>query len=456
MEQFRPLSPLGLVGNLSEAWRRWEQRFQLYMIATGASEKEEEVKIAILLHTIGEEALEVYNTLNITPAGDALTVEEVLKAFKTYCSPQKNVVFERHQFWSYPMSPGIVVDRYITELRQKSKDCEFGPNVDDMIRDKLVFSINDSRLKERLLHDKDLTLNKAIEICRSAEAAKTQIQAMQLNPVVQDASVDTLKKTPHNLRPGQGRIKASNKQTVCTKCGIKHEPRKCPAYGEACLKCKKKNHFSKLCRSNIDKDKPYTKTKMVNNLEADTDTLYIGVVSSDKNETNCWKETVTIRKVPIVFKLDTGADANVLPMQVYHKIPGPVQLRSTKTVLIAFGGARISAEGIVSLECVTSKGSAVLDFLVSRQADKAILGGQACEELQLVKRVDVLTPKSHKLDKLPATKEELVEKYAEVFTGVGEFPGLHHIYIDPEATPVIHACRSVPLSIMDSDLYKRH
>uniref|UniRef100_A0A1A8B469 CCHC-type domain-containing protein n=1 Tax=Nothobranchius furzeri TaxID=105023 RepID=A0A1A8B469_NOTFU len=240
MEQFRPLSPLGLVGNLSEAWRRWEQRFQLYMIATGASEKEEEVKIAILLHAIGEEALGVYNTLNITPAGDALTVEEVLKAFKTYCRPQKNVVFERHRFWSYPMSPGIVVDRYITELRQKRKDCEFGQNVDDMMGVKLVFSITDSCLKERLLRDKDLTLNKAIEICRSAEAAKTQIQAMQLNPVVQDASVDTLKKTSHNLRPGQGRIKASNKQTVCTKCGIKHEPRKCPAYGETCHKCKKK------------------------------------------------------------------------------------------------------------------------------------------------------------------------------------------------------------------------
>lgn len=88
----------------------------------------------------------MYNTLNVTAAGEELTVEEVLTAFKNYCSPQKNVVFERHQFWSHPMSPGITVDRYITELRQKSKDCEFGRNVDDMIRDKLVFSINDTRL----------------------------------------------------------------------------------------------------------------------------------------------------------------------------------------------------------------------------------------------------------------------------------------------------------------------
>lgn len=35
------------------------------MTATGADEKDESVKIAILLHTKGEEALEVYNTLTI-------------------------------------------------------------------------------------------------------------------------------------------------------------------------------------------------------------------------------------------------------------------------------------------------------------------------------------------------------------------------------------------------------
>lgn len=34
-------------------------------MATGAEEKDENVKIVILLHTIGEEALEFYNTLTI-------------------------------------------------------------------------------------------------------------------------------------------------------------------------------------------------------------------------------------------------------------------------------------------------------------------------------------------------------------------------------------------------------
>ncbi|CAI5681987.1 unnamed protein product [Oreochromis niloticus] len=452
MEQFRPPLPLLLTGNLSETWRRWEQRFRLYMTATGALEKDEKVKTAILLHAIGEEALEVYNTLTVTPAGDALAMEDILKVFKEYCSPQKNVVFERHKFWSYSMSAGVTVDRYVTELRQKSKSCEFGVNEDDMIRDKLVFSINDTRLKERLLRDNDLTLRKTIEICRSAEVAKSQIQAMQSTTVAQDTSVDALRKTPGYIKSGHSKNKPSNnKQTVCYRCGNKHALRQCPAYGATCHRCGKNNHFSKVCRAGAEKSRNYKKTKTINNIETDGDSLYIGMVCSDKHKTGRWHESVTIGDVSVTFKLDTGADANVLPRSVYNKLPGMPRLQPTKTALIAFGGARIRADGVVSLECEARKHKAVFDFLVSDQADKPILGGQACEELHLVKRVETLAIPSTitKLAKPPSTKEELVEMYADVFTGLGEFPGVHHIHTDSNATPVIHACRNVPLSIMD-------
>ncbi len=48
MGQFKPPSSLVQTGNLAENWRRWEQRFRLYMTAKGASAKKEPVKIAIL------------------------------------------------------------------------------------------------------------------------------------------------------------------------------------------------------------------------------------------------------------------------------------------------------------------------------------------------------------------------------------------------------------------------
>lgn len=450
MEQFKPPSQLILTGNLAENWRRWEQRFRLYMVASGAGAKEEGVKIAILLHTIGEDALEVYNTLAVSQVDEEeKMMDNVLESFRMYFSPQKNVVFERHLFWSHPMIEGTSVDRFITELRQKSKDCEFGPSENDMLRDKLVFSIIDSHLKERLLRENGLSLNRAIEICRATELAKTQIQAMQTAHVVRDAPVEAIEKAAGQRRAGAWN-KSSKKPATgsCPRCAKKHEPRQCPAYGAVCHKCGKSNHFSKVCRAASNKYSNY-KTKTVNNIESEVDSLYIGTVAAAKvsevgqTKDSSWYTTASIKGVAVKFKLDTGAEANVLPLSIVQQMPGPIQLHSTSTVLVAFGGARLTPKGIVSLECRTAKAAATLQFYVSSQSDMPIMGRAACEELQLVKRIEALTTKS------PATKEELVETHSAVFTGLGELPGVHHIHVDPTVTPVIHGCRNIPLSVID-------
>ena len=36
---------------------------------------------------------------------------------------------------------------------------------------------------------------------------------------------------------------------TCGRCGLNHEPKKCPAFGKICGKCLKKNHFAHACRS---------------------------------------------------------------------------------------------------------------------------------------------------------------------------------------------------------------
>ena len=52
MEQFKLPSPLVMTGNLEENWRRWKQRFQINMTASGAEGKDEKIMVAILLHTL--------------------------------------------------------------------------------------------------------------------------------------------------------------------------------------------------------------------------------------------------------------------------------------------------------------------------------------------------------------------------------------------------------------------
>lgn len=47
-----------------------------------------------------------------------------------------------------------------------------------MIGDKIVSSVTNKRLKERLLREPNLTLEKVIDACRAVETARAQIQAM--------------------------------------------------------------------------------------------------------------------------------------------------------------------------------------------------------------------------------------------------------------------------------------
>ena len=88
MDKLQPPDSLPLAGNLSDNWRRWKQRFELYMIASGNQSKPDETKSAILLHIVGQEALEIYNTFAWESAGDNKKVDKIMEKFEQ--SPEKH------------------------------------------------------------------------------------------------------------------------------------------------------------------------------------------------------------------------------------------------------------------------------------------------------------------------------------------------------------------------------
>lgn len=92
-EQFKPPSPLSLEGNTSENWKRWKQRFELHLKATEADRKDEEIQVAILLHSIGEDGLEVFNTFEFEREEDKKKIDVVLTKFDDYCSPSNGLSF---------------------------------------------------------------------------------------------------------------------------------------------------------------------------------------------------------------------------------------------------------------------------------------------------------------------------------------------------------------------------
>ena len=54
-----------------------------------------------------------------------------------------------------------------------------GPLEDELIRDRVVYVTNSERVKERLLREEDLTLDKALKLCRVNEQSSQQMRAMK-------------------------------------------------------------------------------------------------------------------------------------------------------------------------------------------------------------------------------------------------------------------------------------
>ena len=45
------------------------------------------------------------------------------------------------------------------------------------------------------------------------------------------------------------------------------------------------------------------------------------------------------------------------------------------------------------------------------------------------------------------TKEQVLDDYKDVFTGIGLFPGEYRITVNPDVKPVIHTARKVPFAL---------
>lgn len=152
-------------GNIAENFKRWRRQIDIYVDASGVSEKSQKVQMAVILNCAGPQVVEVYDNLTWDTDTDQHDPQKVLQAIENYCNPRKNEVLETHRFWNTVYHEPF--DKFLTELKTRAGACNFSEK-DRMIRDKIVFSVS-GKLQERLLRDDDLDLNKAVKLCRAYE-----------------------------------------------------------------------------------------------------------------------------------------------------------------------------------------------------------------------------------------------------------------------------------------------
>jgi hypothetical protein len=160
--------------------------------------------------------------------------------------------------------------------------------------------------------------------------------------------------------------KKGHSKPTCKFCAQKHVMKKevCPAWGQTCSKCQKKNHFAVKCPKR--KEKKHKKRLHCAKHESSSDDSSSSpsddcTYSSSDEETvsvvnkkklkkklkkNVIKAEMIISGEKVVCQVDSGASVNVISANYVKNAP----LSSTKTKLTVYNGASLAPEGKVRLK----------------------------------------------------------------------------------------------------------
>ena len=126
--------------------------------------------------------------------------------------------------------------------------------------DAILLQTSNTKLRERALQE-ELTYDNLIKLGIAKEQSSKGAALLERASGQSSHTADTMEErvrrlTIENRQLKKGRDRGSrnsNKKAECGRCGNENckQGKQCPANGQKCSKCKKPNHFSRVCRTKM-------------------------------------------------------------------------------------------------------------------------------------------------------------------------------------------------------------
>lgn len=166
--------------------------------------------------------------------------------------------------------------------------------------------------------------------------------------------------------------------------------------------------------------------------------IAINTIDTEKN----WYERIFFVKhnISVRFKLDTGAQCNVIPEELCNKL-GICNFRKSNVKLTNYNGDKIITVGENNVECKVGNEVQIVNFQISRGNYVPILGLPSIDKFKLLKR--------NSNDEVYNVSICEIEKYGDVFKGIGQIKNFEYkIELKEGAQGKIEPCRHVPFKLM--------
>ena len=128
-------------------WEAYQERLEMFLEANAVAEGQ---RVATLLTVIGGTAYKIVRNFVAPASLKDKTCTELMDALSAHFSSKPLVIAERYRFHKRDQLPGESIATYVAELRRFARHCNFGMNLDDRLRDRLVCGLSNSHIIKKL------------------------------------------------------------------------------------------------------------------------------------------------------------------------------------------------------------------------------------------------------------------------------------------------------------------
>jgi transposase InsO family protein len=428
-----------------ESWTCYTERLDLYFSANDI--EDEGRKRSILLTACGAESYKTLRNLLQPEKPTDKSYRDLITLLQKHYHPPPSSFISRYKFHTRTRQPGESIGNYVAHLKEIGQHCQFGDDLNNSVRDRLVIGVNDTRIQRRLLQETDLTFQKAFDIAQSMELSNQELNVLQKGSSSLNREPTSVNRV-HNNRPPRA-------NSTCYRCGDNHAATTCRFRTSVCHACGKQGHIAKVCRS---KSRPTYQSdqKPTGKRTAKTHTISSAVNSdthSDEENPNTYSLfpvnssgskpitlTVQIGNRNLNMELDTGASFSLISEETYNSTFGDsLSLDKSDIKLEMYSGDSITVLGVMHVLVSYNTQSATVPLLVVKGKGHSLFGRNWLEHFQL----DWSTINSINLETSVST---LSRKYPNLFRNeLGKLNGTTaNIVVPKDSQPRFFKARQVP------------
>ncbi|XP_068226846.1 uncharacterized protein [Palaemon carinicauda] len=330
----------------------WRHKFDGYAMLTGIKSLTPAKQRSVLASVLDEDWTRTLRYGLSFPADADL--ETILNAMERHLRGQRNVIVDRREFYLRKQQTGESFDDFLCGIREIAAFSDFCSScMGNRLRDRIVVGTRDEQALKRMLEEKDLNLQKAVDICRASESANEN------SATIRGMIPDSISKVSRYKRDYKKAPNSLYEKERCFRCGRdRHcDMNVCKARDKKCSQCGKIGHFAAVCRStgketssllkkSKDSKLKSTGSKLNRDVHRIVSDVYVNSAISQATPKVQIHITHPTGNSSILWTPDSGAEATVMGLNVARSLGiYPYMLEPSKI-------GKLCSAGYQTLNCV--------------------------------------------------------------------------------------------------------